>query len=221
MHGVDRWGAVVVRRARGDERQWRLWQDAGRAADIVGFADLTLGDRVEPVLEMHIRADGGRFRGMRHSAGWDASETIGNNRPDMQPYFYQRTGFRAGLARLIARGLSFDAWLYHPQLGDVVDLARAFPTAPIVMGHGGGVLGHGPYADNTDEAFADWKRSIAALAACPNVSIRRGGQMRRLAAFDYSAAAMPPTSEQLAGYWRPYMETCIDLFGARRCMFLL
>ena len=49
------------------------------AAGIVGFADLTLGDRVEPVLEAHMRASGGRFRGVRHSAAWDASPVIGNS----------------------------------------------------------------------------------------------------------------------------------------------
>jgi predicted TIM-barrel fold metal-dependent hydrolase len=189
------------------------------AAGIVGYADLTLGERVEPVLEAHIRAGGGRFRGVRHSAGWDRSDTIGNSRPDMQPHFYRRPDFRAGLARLAARGLSFDAWLYHPQLGDVVDLARAVPAAPIIMGHVGGVLGYGPYAGKKDEVFAAWKGSMTELARCPNVVVKLGGMMRRLAAFDYGAAAAPPSSEQLAGYWRPYMETCIELFGARRCMF--
>jgi L-fuconolactonase len=189
------------------------------AAGIVGYADLTLGERVEPVLEAHIRAGGGRFRGVRHSAGWDHSDTIGNSRPDMQPHLYQRPDFRAGLARLAACGLSFDAWLYHPQLADVVDLARAFPAAPIVMGHVGGVLGYGPYAGKKDEVFAAWKGSMTALAACPNVVVKLGGMMRRLAAFDYGTAAAPPSSETLAAYWRPYMETCIELFGANRCMF--
>src|SRR5215831_6277145 len=42
------------------------------AAGIVGFADLTPGGRVEPVLEAQVRAGGGRFRGVRHSAAWDA-----------------------------------------------------------------------------------------------------------------------------------------------------
>jgi predicted TIM-barrel fold metal-dependent hydrolase len=79
------------------------------AAGIVGYADLTLGERVEPVLEMHIRAGCGRFRGVRHSAGWDQSDTIGNSRTDMRPHLYQRPDFRAGLACLAARGLSFDA----------------------------------------------------------------------------------------------------------------
>ena len=189
------------------------------AAGIVSYADLTLGERVEPVLEAHIRAGGGRFRGVRHSAGWDQSETIGNSRPDMQPHLYQRPDFRDGLARLAARGLSFDAWLYYPQLADVVDLARAFPAAPVIMGHTGGVLGYGPYAGKKDEVFADWKRSMTDLAGCPNVVVKLGGMMRRLAAFDYGTAAAPPSSEALAEYWRPYMHTCIELFGANRCMF--
>jgi predicted TIM-barrel fold metal-dependent hydrolase len=189
------------------------------AAGIVGYADLTLGERVEPVLEAHIRAGGGRFRGVRHSAGWDASDTIGNSRPDMEPRLYARPDFRAGFAKLVNRGLSFDAWLYHPQLQDVVDLARAFPAAPIVVGHVGGVLGYGPYAGKRDEVFATWQRAMTDLAACPNVRLKLGGQMRRLAAFDYGAAETPPSSEQLTEYWRPYMQTCIELFGAGRCMF--
>src|SRR5271168_147075 len=42
-------------------------------AGIVGHADLQrLGAAVEPVLEAHIRACGGRFRGIRNSSAWDA-----------------------------------------------------------------------------------------------------------------------------------------------------
>src|ERR1700681_4288710 len=52
------------------------------AAGIVGAADLTLGDRVEPVLLAQLRAGDGRFRGVRHSAGWDGDPIIGNSRPD-------------------------------------------------------------------------------------------------------------------------------------------
>jgi predicted TIM-barrel fold metal-dependent hydrolase len=144
---------------------------------------------------------------------------IGNSRGDMRPHLYQRPDFRAGLKRLSALGLSFDAWLYHPQLADVVDLARAFPATPIVMGHVGGVLGYGPYAGKRDEVFADWKRSMAALAQCPNVVVKLGGMVNRGAAFDFHSAAAPPSSATMAELWRPYVETCIELFGPRRCMF--
>jgi L-fuconolactonase len=187
------------------------------AAGIVGFADLTLGDRVEPVLEAHIRAGGGRFRGVRHSGNWDADPVIGNGAPG--PGVYRQTEFRAGLARLAALGLSLDAWVFHTQLADVADLARAFPGTNIIMGHVGGVLGYGPYAGRRDEVFAAWKGSVAELAKCPNVTMKLGGMMMRAALFDYKAAERPVSSEELAGQWRPYMETCIELFGANRCMF--
>ena len=41
------------------------------AAGIVGFADLTLGAAVAPVLEAHLAASPQRFRGIRHSCTWD------------------------------------------------------------------------------------------------------------------------------------------------------
>ena len=199
--------------------------DSGRygstrvAAGIVGFADLTLGDRVEPVLEAQLRAGGGRFRGVRHSAAWDASEVIGNSAVATGPHLTKRADFRAGFARLAALGLSLDAWVFHPQLADAVDLARAAPNANIIVGHVGGPLGYGPYAGKRDEVFASWKAGIAGLATCPNVVMKLGGMMMRLAAYDYGALPAPPSSAVLAAHWRPYIEFCIERFGASRCMF--
>lgn len=189
------------------------------AAGIVGFADLTLGDRVEPVLEAHIRAGGGRFRGVRYSTGWDASESIGNSRTATGPHVLRQANIRAGLARLTALGLAFDAWVYHPQLADVIDLARAFPTATIIMCHVGGPLGYGPYAGKQDEVFASWKSNMTELARCQNVVMKLGGMLNRLAAYDFRARPAPLASTELAEYWRPYMGTCIELFGPERCMF--
>ena len=199
--------------------------DSGRygparvAAGIVGFADLTLGDRVLPVLEAQVRAGGGRFRGVRHSGAWDQSPVIGNSRTAGGPHLFQRADFRAGLGRLAALGLSFDAWAFHTQLADVADLARAFPSATIVAGHVGGPLGYGPYAGKRDEVFAAWKAGIEGLAGCDNVVMKLGGMMMRLAAYDYRAEPRPPSSAELAALWGPYIETCIERFGAKRCMF--
>ena len=188
------------------------------AAGIVGYADLTLGDRVEAVLEAQIRAGGGRFRGVRHSGNWDPDPIIGNGAPG--PDVYQRADFRAGLARLSALGLSLDAWVFHTQLADVIDLARAFPTTNIIMGHVGGVLGYGPYAGKHDEIYTSWKKSITELCKVPerddetrrhDDAIRRVRLRRRRTARYHR--------EELATLWRPYIETCIDLFGANRCMF--
>ncbi|RVA65539.1 amidohydrolase family protein, partial [Mesorhizobium sp. M7A.F.Ca.CA.001.08.1.1] len=80
-------------------------------------------------------------------------------------------------------------------------------------------LGYGPYAGRKDEVFAAWKASMAELATCPNISIKLGGMMMRLAAYDYNTRPAPPTSAELASMWGPYIETCIELFGADRAMF--
>jgi predicted TIM-barrel fold metal-dependent hydrolase len=189
------------------------------AAGIVGFADLTLGDRVEPVLEANIRAGGGRFRGVRHAAAWDRSDVIGNSRTAHGPHLMQQGDFRAGLARLTALGLSLDAWAFHPQLADITDLARAFPHANIIVNHVGGPLGYGPYTGKHEEVFAVWNAGVTELAKCPNVVMKLGGMMMRLAAYDYRTKAAPPSSVNLATLWRPYLEPCIELFGADRCMF--
>ena len=198
--------------------------DSGRygatriCAGIVGFADLALGDHVAAVLEAEIAAAGGRFRGVRHGAAWDADPVIGNSPVASGPGLYAREDFRAGFARLAKLGLSFDTWVFHTQIADVTALARAFPGANIVLCHMGTPLGYGAYAGRRDEVFAAWKAALADLAKCPNVSVKLGGLTMRVAAFDYLGMPAPPTSEELAAHWRPYASTCLDLFGADRCM---
>lgn len=188
------------------------------AAGIVGFADLTLGDRAGAVLDAQVSAGGGRFKGVRFGAAWDADPVIGNSPVVSGPGLYGSDPFRAGFKQLVKRGLSFDAWIFYTQLAEVTALARAFPDANIVLCHMGGLLGYGPHAGRRDEIFAAWKAAMVELAKCPNVSVKIGGLTMRLAAYDYFKMPAPPTSEQLAGYWRPYASTCLELFGARRCM---
>ncbi|MSO75671.1 MAG: amidohydrolase [Alphaproteobacteria bacterium] len=188
-------------------------------AGIVGLADLTLGARVEEVLTAHIAAGNGRFRGIRYAAGWEASEHIHNSHTQPGPERYRDPVFREGFARLRPLGLSFDAWLYHPQLPDVIDLARAFPDQPMVMDHVGGPIGLGPYAGRRDEIFPVWQRNIRELARSPNVHMKLGGLGMKICGFDFDKLARPPSSEELATAWRPYIETCIEAFGVDRCMF--
>jgi predicted TIM-barrel fold metal-dependent hydrolase len=128
-------------------------------AGIVGHTNLLTGAHASDVLEAHIRAGGGRFRGVRHSCGYDADPIIGNSAPDIQPGLYLRDDFRAGMKCLTDLGLSLDAWGFHPQMPDITDLARAFPSTNIIVGHCGGPLGYGRYAGKQDEVFADWKRT--------------------------------------------------------------
>jgi len=50
------------------------------------------------------------------------------------------------------------------------------------------------------------------------VVMKLGGMLMGLAACDYGALPAPPSSGELADYWRPYIETCIERFGPARCM---
>ena len=118
-------------------------------AGIVGHADLTLGSRVEPVLAAHMRAGGDRFRGIRHISAWDADPSIRNPAYSPPRGLLGDKNFREGFAVLGRLGLSFDAWLYHPQIDDVRDIARAFPETKIVLNHVGGPIESAPMPAST------------------------------------------------------------------------
>lgn len=188
-------------------------------AGIVGHADLALGGRVAGVLEAMIAAGGGRFRGIRFIAASDPDQGQWGGTAGRPQGLLLDPRVREGFARLAPLGLSFDAWLYHPQLADLVDLARAFPATPIVLNHVGGPIGLGRYKGKRDAVFADWSARIGELAACPNVHVKLGGLGMRMFGFDVHEGELPPSSEQLATAWRPYVETCIAAFGPGRAMF--
>jgi L-fuconolactonase len=190
------------------------------ASGIVGFVDLTLGDGAREPLEAMIRAGGGRFRGVRHAGNWHENPAIGNSHHlGTGSGLYGRDSFRKGLGVLTGLGLSLDAWVYFTQLGELTDLARACPDARIVANHTGGPLGYGPYTGRQDNVFPIWKAGMAELAKCPNVTMKLGGMLMRLAAFDYHVAERPVSSRELAELWGPWIRTAIELFGAERCTF--
>ena len=186
---------------------------------IVGHADLTLGTAVRPVLEAHVIAGGGRFRGIRHISSWDADPGLMNPGYSVPEDLFSQTGFRAGFAELGKLDLSFDAWLYHPQIPQLTDLARAFPDTSIILDHCGGPLGIAGYAGKADAVFATWKSSIQELASCDNVTVKTGGLGMRINGYDFHEHEDPPSSDRLAEAWRPYIDSCIETFGADRCMF--
>jgi L-fuconolactonase len=188
-------------------------------AGIVGYADLMLGAAVEKVLEAMIAAGGGRFRGIRFITASHPDQAAWGSAIIRPAGLLMDQRVRAGFALLGRLGLSFDAWMYHTQLGELVDLARAFPATPIVLDHVGGAIGLGPYAGRRDEVFADWSGRIRELALCPNVHIKLGGLGMRMFGFTVHMGESPPSSEELAAAWRPYIETCIAAFGSERAMF--
>jgi L-fuconolactonase len=49
--------------------------------------------------------------------------------------------------------------------------------------------------------------------------IKLGGLGMRMFGFDVHTHELPPSSEELAAAWRPYIETCVTAFGVERAMF--
>ena len=188
-------------------------------AGIVGYADFRLGRQADAVLEALTTASGGRLRGIRNVHSWSADESVRGTILRLQPHLLMDTAFREGFACLAPRGLAFDAWGYHTQLGEVLDLARAFPETTIVLDHVGTPIGMGSYAGRRDEVFADWKASMTELAGCSNVHVKLSGLSMRIFGFDFHERPMPPSSAELTEAWRPYIETVIQLFGPDRCLF--
>jgi L-fuconolactonase len=127
--------------------------------------------------------------------------------------------FRAAVAVLAKHRLTLDVWLYHPQMIELVELAHACPGTTFVLDHVGGALGAGPFAGARDEVFTEWKRGIAAVAACANVMCKVGGLGMPIFGFGFDRQPRKPTSETLVRAWRPYIETAIEAFGVERCMF--
>jgi L-fuconolactonase len=187
-------------------------------AGIVGHADCRLGERIDAVLEAHVKAGRRRFKGIRHSGTYDAG-IAPTAPPGAPPGLYRDAAFRAGFARLQRHGLTFEAWLYHPQLDDLVDLLRQFPEQKVVLNHFGGPLGVGPYDGKRAEVFANWRGSIQQLAQFPNLHLKLGGLAMNVNGFGYHHATLPPSSERMAQDWGPYVETAIAAFGVDRCMF--
>ena len=196
-----------------------MYGDFRACAGIVSKADLLLGDAVAPVLEAHIRAGGGRFRGIRNSASFDADKDVLGPLNRVEAGLYRDATFRKGFKHLGAMDLSFDAWLLEPQLPDLIDLARAFPDTTIILDHVGTPLGRGSYTGAREARFAGWQGNIRELAKSPNVVVKLGGLAMAFCNFPSFLAEPRAPSEQLAAEWKPYIETCIEAFGPERCMF--
>jgi L-fuconolactonase len=183
-----------------------VFGDVRACAGIVGGVDLHLDEYVvEEVLRAHVHAGNGRYRGIR------GGSIFGSGRYDKQ--------FRAGFKWLHRLGLSYDAFTLEPWLPELVDLARAFPETQIILNHVGLPVGFGRYTGTRGDRFDIWRKSMRMLTACHNVAVKLGGLGMPIGGFRSFMSNPPATSEQLASEWGPYIHTCIESFGANRCMF--
>ena len=188
-----------------------------RACDVMfGNVDLTLGGAVEPILEQHIEASGGRVRGVRLSSGWHADDKIGNVAAQPQLLLDPRVNEAVAVVKRL--GLSLDCWLYHPQIDEVAQLADAHPDLTIILNHVGSPILGGPYRGKTDDVFKQWKAAIIRLGKRDNVFVKLGALPIRMPSYE-GDRSLPPSSQEVAAAWQPWMETCIEAFGPSRSMY--
>jgi predicted TIM-barrel fold metal-dependent hydrolase len=196
-----------------------LYGKARVCEGIVAFVDFRLDPGlVHDVLDAQAEAAGGQLRGIRQIAPYVDDELAKSMPLNAPEGLLRQPDFRRGFAELSKRDLSFDAWLFHPQLGDVAALAREFPDTRIILNHLGGRLGIGPYATRFEEEFAKWEASLRELAALPNVYVKVGGLGMLYGGFDFHTRPRAPNSEELANAWGPFILTAIETFGPNRAM---
>ncbi len=190
-----------------------------RIAAIVSHADLSLGQAVGEVLDAHVAAAGGRFRGIRHSGARADDPTVPPSRTEPPAGLYRQADFVAGARALAARGLSFEAWQYHHQLDDVASLARSVPELTIIVNHLGGPLGVGRYAGRLDEVHAELRAGLEPLVALDNVVMKVGGIGMTRFGTGWEERDRPPTSDEVLEVWGDLLRWTIDRFGPDRCLF--
>ena len=195
-------------------------QSSGKSkiAAIVSHADLTSA-RLDEILDAHEEAGAGFFRGIRHAGAYDPHpEDLAI--PGRAPVgLYKDASFRAGLARLGERSLSYDTWHYHHQNRDFIELARAVPNTILVLDHFGTPLGVGRFAGKRKEIFETWQEDMTELAKCPNVFAKLGGLAMIDNGFEWHSRKQPPGSDEFVKTQAPYYHHMIKCFGAQRCMF--
>ena len=201
------------------EQSTKSSPDQARIAAIVSRADLCLAEAVEEVLQAHIAAAGGLFRGIRQSGARDTHPEALSIRIRAPEGLYARDDFRRGMKRLGEMGFTFDAWHYHHQNAEFAALAQAVPDTVMILDHFGTPLGVGPYADQREEIFTQWRKDIEALARCPNVVAKLGGLAMPDNGFGWDKAERPPTSDEFVAAQERYYLHTIDAFGPERCMF--
>jgi predicted TIM-barrel fold metal-dependent hydrolase len=184
----------------------------GVMSGIIGFADLMRGAAAEEIIDAHLEAAGDRFRGVRYRA-------MALGQPAPPPGWLANPVFHTGADVLRRKGLVLEIFVFKPEeLTDLPELARAHPDLSIVLDHLGTPSLPQPGEGTRDEMLDRWRKAMESIAACDNVTLKLGG-IGMSFIVDKSLFSSPPSSVEVAEYWRPEIRFAIDLFGPDRCMF--
>ncbi len=188
--------------------------DIDVAAGFVGFADLTLGNAVAPILESHLAAGKNRFSGIRFIPPRDPGVTETPNTKSV----LSEPKFQEGLANLRKHNLTYELMLRPHMFTELAGLAKKFQDTPIIVDHIGWTGDIGKDEKQRKENIECWKRRMSLLVPCNNVYIKLGGLGIGMFGFGWNKRATPPGSTELAEAIVPYYLYCIEQFSVKRCM---
>lgn len=188
------------------------------AAGIVGWADLMQPAHVARTLDGHIEAGKGRFRGVRFNVVWHERVSSSHAGRPTTPHMLLDDNLRTSLREIARRDLTYDVWLYHPQLAELALTLDAIPELTFIVNHLGGPIPDDDTPHGRTATFHSWRSGLVELARRPNVLLKIGGVGMPVYGFGFDEKTRP-TSAVLAEAWRPYVEVAIEAFGPDRCIF--
>ena len=183
---------------------------------IVGSADFTLGGAIEQQLNNHIAAGKGKFRGVR---GGPMLPPSGKEAPSNQfvDWFLENKVID-GFTTFSKFNLTYEVMVFPFQYEALLGLAGRFSDITIIINHLGCPIIRDLHEDKKKETVAAWRKSIINIAEHQNIYMKLGGMAMPVFGFNWRKLSKPPSSSDIANTVSPYFETCIEQFGADRCM---
>ena len=187
---------------------------------IVAFVDLSLGHKINDLLEAHQEVSGEMLKGIRHATAWSSDPDISISHSKPSEGLMTNKAFLEGIRSLGTRNLSFDAWMYFDQLHELHDLAKEAPNTRIIINHLGAPLNLGKWKKKQDNVQAIWKSELQKLAKLENVYLKIGGiGMENYFGTNWVSRTHPPSSDEVVTVWNERILWCIETFGTEKCMF--
>jgi predicted TIM-barrel fold metal-dependent hydrolase len=180
------------------EIQWakKLVDTIGRPTGMIARVDF-LDPHLNQVLDEY--GSIGHIRCVRQHLGWHPTNPALRfaNRPD----FLSDAAWRGRIAAIRGRGWACELELYSPQLPQLLPVVAAYPDMQFVLPVIGWPL------DLTEDGVRDWRRSLIALSACSNVTVKIFA-MECIFGIRWTVPQV-----------RPWILETIEIFGPSRCMF--
>jgi L-fuconolactonase len=133
------------------------------ASGTIGYADLMAGKAVEAVIESHMIAGQGSFRGVRPAPG----SVLTDKR------------FLRGCSVVNKHDLVIDVAVHSQHLPELLGLAAKYPETPIIINHLGLLPmrrpNQNPPGETSGYDIEPWKEVIAKIAGCETLYMKLGG----------------------------------------------